>query len=117
MFEVSIHLLCTKKPGTLSRIIRDIKLLGLQYQSHTIDYHDDRSLIVINSEGELNCTQDRLVEMFGEFREVLEVRNVSVTRDGEEVTGFKTTVAQAHIAALESLSPAILLAAEKDFRR
>ena len=113
MFDVSIQLLCTKKSGTLSRFIRDMKLFGLQYQSHTIEYQGDQSLIVINSSGELNCTQERLAEMFSEFSEVLEVRNVTVSRFGEEITEFKTKVSSARIDAQEPLSPAILLAAEK----
>lgn len=113
MFDVSIQLLCTRKPGTLSRIIRDIKLFGLQYHSHTIDYQDDKSVIVINSLGDLNCTQARLMEVFGEFSEVLEVQNVSVLSNGAEVTEFKKTASNARIGALEPLSPAILLAAEK----
>jgi len=113
MFDVSIQLLCTKKSGTLSRIIRDIKLFGLQYQNHTIDYQGDQTLIVINAAGDLNCTRESLVELFGEFKEVLQVLNVSVSQDGSEVTKFKTIASQAHIEALEALSPAILLAADK----
>jgi hypothetical protein len=113
MFDVSIQLLCVKKSGTLSRFIRYIKLFGLQYQSHKIDFQGDQSLILINSCGELNCTKERLAEMFGEFDEVLEVQSVKLSRFGEEITEFKTTTSNAHIEAQEPLSPAILLAAEK----
>ena len=113
MYDVSIQLVCTKKSGTLSRIIRDIKLFGLQYQNHTIDYQGDQTLIVINASGDLNCSRERLVKLFGEFNEVLQVQNVSVSQGGSEVTEFRTTASQAHLKALEPLSPAILLAAEK----
>ena len=113
MFDVSIQLLCTKKSGTLSRFIRDIKLFGLQYQSHAIDYHADQSVIVINSPGKLNCTPARLAELFAEFSEVIEVKNVTVSSFGEEITEFKTTASNTHIEALEPMSPAILLVAEK----
>ena len=34
MFDVSLQLLCTSKSGTLSRVIREIILLGLQYKHH-----------------------------------------------------------------------------------
>ena len=68
---------------------------------------------MINSSGDLNCTKDRLAEMFGEFEEVLEVQSVKISRFGEEITEFKTTASNTHIRALEPLSPAILLAAEK----
>jgi len=113
MIDVSIHLLCSEKPGTLSRIIRDIKLFGLFYKSHSIEYRGNQSLIVVNSSGELNCTQQRLIELLGEFSEVIKVKKVSISSDGEEVTDFRTTVSDTHIKALEPLSPAILLTAEK----
>jgi hypothetical protein len=113
MIDVSIHLLCSEKPGTLSRIIRDIKLFGLFYKSHSIEYQSNQSLIVVNSSGELNCTQQRLVELLGEFSEVIKVKKVSISSDGEEVTDFRTTVSDTHIKALEPLSPAILLTAER----
>jgi hypothetical protein len=38
MFDVSLQLLCTSKSGTLSRVIREINLLGLQYKHHQIEY-------------------------------------------------------------------------------
>jgi hypothetical protein len=113
MFDVSIHLLCTRKSGTLSRIIRDIKLFGLQYQDHSIDYLGDQSLIVVNSAGELNCSQERLTKFFHEFDEIVDVPNVTIMRDGEEITEFRTTASKTHIGAKEPLSPAILLVAEK----
>jgi hypothetical protein len=113
MFDVSIHLLCTRKSGTLSRIIRDIKLFGLQYQDHSIDYLGDQSLIVVNSVGELNCSQERLTKFFHEFDEIVDVPNVTIMRDGEEITEFRTTASKTHIGAKEPLSPAILLVAEK----
>jgi hypothetical protein len=35
MFDVSLKLLCTRKPGTLSRVIREINLSGLRYKKST----------------------------------------------------------------------------------
>jgi len=37
MFDVSLKLLCARKSGTLSRVIREINLLGLQYKNHQIE--------------------------------------------------------------------------------
>jgi hypothetical protein len=34
ILDVSLQLLCTSKSGTLSRVIREIILLGLQYKHH-----------------------------------------------------------------------------------
>lgn len=113
MFDVSIQLLCTRKSGTLSRIIREINLIGLQYQSHKIDFSDDHSVITVNASGELNCTRQSLEALFDRFPEVQAVQELSVSQDGDEVTQFKTTVSEARISALEHLSPAVVLAAEK----
>jgi hypothetical protein len=51
--------------------------------------------------------------LFGEFSEVIEVKKVSVSSDGEEVTEFRTAVPDTHVKALDPLSSAILLTAEK----
>ena len=45
MIDVTIYLKCSKKPGTLSRLIRDIKLFGLIYSSHDIQHQHDFNLI------------------------------------------------------------------------
>lgn len=113
MFDVSIRLLCTKKSGTLSRIIREIKLFGLQYQSHEIAFDENRTLIVINSIGDLNCTRETLQEVFSQLPEVIEVQNLEVTRDGRDVTGFTIKASEARISASEKISPAVIMAAEK----
>jgi len=113
MFEVSIQLLCTRKSGTLSRIIREIKLFGLQYQSHKIKYNAGQSQIIVNSTGDLNCTLATLEELFGSLPEVLKVEKLNVSKAGKEITEFKIVASEAHIAAQERISPAIILAAEK----
>jgi len=42
MFDVSLQLLCTSKSGTLSRVIREINLSGLQYKHHQIESVGER---------------------------------------------------------------------------
>jgi HAMP domain-containing protein len=113
IFDVSLQLLCTRKPGSLSRIIREINLLGLQYRNHKIDFDDNQTRITINASGELNCTRESLEALSGNLPEVLSLQQLDITRDGQDVTLFKTTVSKAHISAQEQLTPAIMLAAEK----
>lgn len=113
MIDVSIRIHCSKKAGTLSRIIREIKLFGLDYQNHKISYTDNSSTIVINASGELNCSRDQLVEMFEKFPEILAVEEVKISRDGAEVSDFRTTVSNTTVDARDKLTPAIVLAAEK----
>ncbi len=113
MFDVSLKLLCTRKSGTLSRIVREINLLGLQYQSHNIETDDKHSHITINASGDLNCSPEDLQEMFLSFSEVLAVEQFHLTRNGKDVTQIETTVSDTKIPAHELLTPAIVLAAEK----
>ena len=113
MFDVSLQLLCTKKSGTLSRIVREIKLLGLQYQNHNIEVNGEQSVITINASGDLNCSPENLIELFSGFSEVLKVENLDLTRDGKAVGQYRTTVSETHIDAREALTPAVLLAAER----
>jgi len=113
MIDVSIQIYATRKSGTLSRIIREIKLFGLDYKRHKINYEGDQCFIAIESSGELNCTRDTLIEVFESLPEVIMVDQLAITRDGEEVKEFRTTTSEAYIGAREALSPAILLSAEK----
>ena len=113
MFDVSLQLLCTRKSGTLSRVIREIHLLGLQYKNHQIEFADEHTHITVNAIGELNCTRESLEELFDKFSEVLQVQNLNVRQDGKDVTQFKTTASETHISAHEPLTPAVVLAAEK----
>ena len=113
MFDVSLQLLCTSKSGTLSRVIREIHLLGLQYKNHQIEFTGEHAHITVNSIGELNCTRASLEELFDKFAEVLQVQDLNVSLDGKDVTEFKTTVSETHISAHEHLTPAVVLAAEK----
>lgn len=113
MYDFSLQLLCTSKPGTLSRLVREIHQVGLQYQAHRIETSGDRSRISISAVGVLNCSLESLAELFGNFPEVLEVQQMRVTSGGREVTELKTTVTETHVAASEHLTPAVILAAEK----
>jgi hypothetical protein len=113
MLEVSLRLLCTRKSGTLSRIIREINLLGLQYQSHQIKSGDEQTEFTIHAIGELNCTPASLVELFSGFTEVVSVQELRLTRDGKQVEQIKTTASETHISAQGRITPAVLLAAEK----
>jgi len=113
MFDVSLKLLCTRKPGTLSRVIREINLLGLQYKNHQIEFAGKHTRITVNAMGELNCTRESLGELFDKFSEVLQVQDLNVSQNGRDVTEFKTTVSETHISAREPLTPALVLAAEK----
>lgn len=112
MFDVSLQLLCTSKSGTLSRIIREISLFGLQYQSHKIDFKGNHTHISISATGDLNCTLESLEALFTGFPEVLQVQRLNVTKDGKDVTEFKTRVSETHISAQERLTPAVVLTAE-----
>jgi len=113
MFDFSLQLLCTSKSGTLSRLVREIHQVGLQYQTHQIETSGDESRISIKAIGVLNCSLESLQEMSDNFPEVLQVQQMSVTSDGKDVTEFKTVVSETHIANSEHLTPAVILAAEK----
>lgn len=113
MFDVSLQLLCTSKSGTLSRIIREISLFGLQYQSHKIYFKRDHSRISISATGDLNCTLESLEAFFVGLPEVKQVQQLKVTKDGKDVTEFKTRVSETHISAQQHLTPAVVLVAEK----
>ena len=113
MFDVSLRLLCSTKSGTLSRVIRELNLVGLRYRSHRIETSTKRSLISISATGDLNCSLESLEGLFAGFPEVIEVEELRVTRDGKSVTEFRTRVSEIHISSDEHLSPAVILAAEK----
>lgn len=113
MFDVSLQLLCTRKSGTLSRVVREINILGLQYNNHQIKFSGEHTHLTVNATGNLNCTRESLEELFDRFTEVLQVQELRVSQDGKEVTQFKTTLSETHIAAHEQLTPAVVLAAEK----
>ncbi len=113
MFDFSLQLLCTSKSGTLSRLVREIHQVGLQYQSHQIETNGDESRISITAAGVLNCTLESLEELFANFPEVLQVQQMRVTSDGRDVTEFKTVISETQVAAGEQLTPAVVLAAEK----
>lgn len=113
MFDFSLQLLCTSKPGTLSRLVREIHQVGLQYQAHQIETSGNESRISITAIGVLNCTLESLEELFNNFPEVLQVQQMRVTSEGKDVDQFRTVVSKTQVAASEHLTPAVVLAAEK----
>ena len=113
MIDVAIHLQCLRKPGILSRLIRDIKLFGLIYSGHNIEYQNEQCRITVNGSGELNCTREKLIEMLTDFPGVIRVNEVSIQHEGHEVSGRKTTITSEHIDPKQALSPNTLLMAEK----
>ena len=113
MLEVSLQLLCTTRSGTLSRLIREMKQVGLEYRGHKISINGEYTHIEIDAAGELNCSRAGFEEIFDGFPEVLQVQELSLTQDGKDVTEFKTRVSQTRVATTEQLTPAVLLAAEK----
>ena len=113
MFDLSLQLLCTSRSGTLSRLVREIGQVGLQYRGHRIESDGDRSRISIDAFGDPNCSLENLQELFASFPEVLEVLQLRLSSDGRNVTEFKTRVSETRLSASEQLTPAVILAAEK----
>ena len=113
MIDVSIHLICTRKPGTLSRLIRDIKLFGLIYSSHDIEYNGENSVITVHGTGDLNCTRDKLIEVLNNLPEIISILDVTISHYGKEMEQFETHTSNELIHFQELLTPAILLTAEK----
>lgn len=113
MFDVTIELSCSKKPGTLSHLIRDIQRFGLQYTRHDISHHNNHCNLTIVGHGVLNCSRDDLLEILNDIPEVTQVRKLSIFRDGHEITTFRTEFSKDYIHTREPLSEAVLLSAEK----
>lgn len=113
MFDFSLQILCTSRPGTLSRLVREIGQVGLQYRGHRIVSEGDKSRISIDAVGEPNCSLETLRELFGNFPEILEVVQLDLSSDGRIVTDFRTRVSEIHVSDAEQLTPAVILAAEK----
>ena len=113
MLEVRLQLLCTKKPGTLSRVIREINMVGLQYVDHRIEISDDYAQITINANGDMNCSPESFREFFDDFPGVLGVQELRVTRGGKKVTKVRTRVSNTRLSARDQITPAIVLSAER----
>ncbi|HKJ50537.1 MAG TPA: hypothetical protein VKB27_03495 [Gammaproteobacteria bacterium] len=113
MLDVTLQLLCSKKSGTLSRVIREINIVGLQYRNHQIEISGDQVRLTINASGDPNCSLENLRELFTPFSEVSEVVELRASRDGKDITEIRTRVSSSRISATEQLTPAITLAAEK----
>lgn len=113
MIDVLIRVHCTRKPGTLSRIIREIKLFGLEYQNHKIKYEGNNCFLSVYAHGELNCTPEQLIDLFEDIPAVVAVLQLILSRDGVEISDYKTTTSNIHINSSEEITPAVLLAAEK----
>jgi hypothetical protein len=111
--DVTIHLNCSRKPGTLSRLIRDMKKLGLIYSRHQIEHEQQQCVISVSGSGQLNCTRDRLIQIMEELPGVISVVKLQISRNGENIEAFKTRTSNELIHAQELLTPAILLTAEK----
>lgn len=113
MLEVRLQLLCTRKPGTLSRVIREINMVGLQYRDHRIENSDDYAQITVSANGEMNCSPESLKEFFEDYPDVLGVLELSLSRDGKPVEEVRTRVSETHLSVKDRLTPAIVLGAEK----
>ena len=113
MFDFSLQILCTSRPGTLSRLVREIGQVGLQYRGHRIESEGENSRISIDAVGDPYCSLESLQELFSNFPEVLEVLQLNLSSDGRVVTDFKTQVSETHVSDAEPLTPAVILAAEK----
>ncbi len=86
MIDVSIKLFSIKKSGTLSRLIREIKLLGLEYKRHKIEFWGERCFIAIESSGDLSCNRETLLNLLQSLPEVRQVDQLHISQNGEEVT-------------------------------
>ena len=113
MINVTIKLICTKKHGTLSRLIRDIKLFGLIYESHKIEHQNENCVISITGTGQLNCTHAKLKQFFEDSEQIQKVLDISISQNGEVIKDYRTEASNERINARDHLSPAILLTAEK----
>ena len=113
MLDVTLQLLCSKKSGTLSRVIREINIVGLQYQNHKIETSGNRVRLTINASGDPNCSLESLRELFGDFPEVSEVVELRASRGGKDITEIRTRVSSSRISAADQITPAVTLAAEK----
>jgi hypothetical protein len=113
MLDVTLQLLCSKKAGTLSRVIREISVVGLRYQNHRIKTSGDTVHFTINATGDLNCNLDSLRDLFDSFPEVREVVRLRASRGGKDITEFRTRVSSSRISASDQITPAVTLAAEK----
>ncbi len=113
MLDATLQLLCSRKPGTLSRLLRELGQFGLQYRSHQIAEAGDQLRITILAGGELKGTPDELAAMLREFDEVVALENLKLERNGKSVSEFRNRRTQLRIAADEALTPAVLAAAEQ----
>lgn len=113
MYDFSLELLCNGKAGTLSRLVREIGQVGLQYRGHRIEQDGENCRIAIDAAGDPNCSLETLEQLFADFPGVLEVLQLRLSSDGRDVTEFRTRVPEIHVADSEQLTPAVILAAEK----
>lgn len=113
MYDFSLELLCNGKAGTLSRLVREIGQVGLQYRGHRIERDGENCRIAIDAAGDPNCSLETLEQLFADFPGVLEVLQLRLSSDGRDVTEFRTRVPEIHVADSEQLTPAVILAAEK----
>lgn len=112
MYDISLRLLCANKPGTLSRTIRQMKIIGMRYQRHQIKKQGENVIITIDSVGEITSRLVDLKELFENSSNVLKMLELNVFKDGVKITNFKTTISESLIAVNEALTPAVILSAE-----
>jgi len=78
MIDSSVKLLCTRKSGTLSRLIRRLKEFGLQYQHHDIESSDDYSEISVTCIGDLPLLESELRDSLMTLPEVINILEFSI---------------------------------------
>ncbi len=113
MLDATLQLLCSRKSGTLSRLLRELGQFGLQYRSHQIDTVGDQQRITILAGGELVGGPDELANMLRNFPGVVALETLQLERNGKPVSEFRNRREQPRIAADEALTPAVLAAAEQ----
>ena len=111
MTDVSIHLICSHRAGTLSRLIRHIKSFGLTYKQHKIEDQGENNLITVCGSGELNCTRDALLNTFNNITEVISVKDIFISDD--DIERPDCTTQNEKMSPEAALTPAILLVAEQ----
>ncbi len=115
MARLSIRFQCTKKAGTLARLIKNVLLVGLTYERHHIDTWEDDCEISIIAQGSLNCSREKLIEIFEELPDVMKVQVTEFSAEGDfekaQVVDA-ASVAESRVSASELLTAEILLDVE-----
>lgn len=113
MMDVSIELLCNNQHGILSRVIREMKILGLVYKQHKIEEKGGNTIITFKASGEPNCNREGLEEALLKSNGVMSVRSMRFQLNGKDIERFRTKTVNSSIHCSELLTPVLLLSAEK----